>query len=285
MHCEAGLFICCSKQVLFLHSFEHLGQCGIMDERGKRRRNNQPKIILVCIMAPWGPLCDKFRQWFGLFCFLYSRLLLYRVQARLNHHKPLKNRNSEMSSASNTFTFLKKPKWFYCGISWWRIQQAANGGTYDIGKPRYRESVHGKRLQVQPISKWSSTRQTFATNSFWGLGVVAKSTVPSALVTLETWKTRPFLSPLKTITYTLLFVGRAAVRPWNGRTSCCHLPLLSVQYMATLDGRRGLSNWRGDLVYPMRFPPPKVGPNATRMCFPWIFFQRGSVRKHCTSAI
>ena len=115
MHCEAGLFICCSKRVPFLHRLEHLGQRGMMGERGKRRRNNQPKIDLVCMTAPRGPLCDKFVS--GFFCFLYSRLLLYRVQARLNHHKPLKNRNSEMSSASNTFTFLKKPKWFYCGIS------------------------------------------------------------------------------------------------------------------------------------------------------------------------
>lgn len=141
--------------------------------------------------------------------------------------------------------------------------------------------IQGKRLQVQPVTTWSSTMQMFAIDSFLGPDVAAKRTVLSAFVTFSTLHIRPFQSPPRIITNTLLFVGRLGARSWSETSPCCHLPLLSVQYKATLDGRKGWSNWRGILVYPIRLPPANFGPKATRMCFPWIPSQRELVRKDC----
>jgi hypothetical protein len=82
----------------------------------------------------------------------------------------------------------------------------------------------------------------------------------------------------------LLLVGRAGVRSWNERSPCCHLLLLSVQYMATLDGRRGLSNSSGDLVYPIRPPPPQISALRRRKCASHQcssrMHQSGNVERH-----
>jgi|SRR5882762_2204626 len=92
-------------------------------------------------------------------------------------------------------------------------------------------------------------------------------------------RTCPFNSPSSTTTNTFFFVGRAGARSLKLREPLCHLLLLSVQYIDTCEGRRGLSNWSGILVYPIRLPPPNVGPRPTRICFPWMPFHKGSMRK------
>jgi hypothetical protein len=80
-------------------------------------------------------------------------------------------------------------------------------------------------------------------------------------------------------------VGRAGLRSSSEMSPCCHLDLLSVQYMDTLEGRVALSNRSGTFVYPKRLPAPNFGPKATRMCFPWIRCHTGLSRKQSAICI
>ena len=67
-------------------------------------------------------------------------------------------------------------------------------------------------------------------------------TVALDLVTLATMKTWPLKSPWSTSTSTPFFDGVPGLRSSKVMKSCCHLLLLSVQYIATLDGCWELSN-------------------------------------------